>query len=71
VVRSDLAKLGVWLTEDQPVLDDYKRAIGGEPPKRIVAVWLIAVSVIQRRKGLCSFAKIKFKSDQGEVFVGP
>jgi hypothetical protein len=71
VVRSDLAKLGVWLDESQLVLNDYQRAIGGELPKRIVAVWLIAVSVFQRRKGLCNYAKIKFKSDKGEVFVGP
>lgn len=70
VVRSDLAKLGVWLEEKQPVLDDYERAIGGEPPTRIVAVWLIAVSIFQKRKGICSFARIKLKSDKGEIFVG-
>jgi hypothetical protein len=51
VVRSDLAKLGVWLEEKQPVLDDYERAIGGELPKRIVAIWLIAVSVFRKRLG--------------------
>jgi hypothetical protein len=71
VVRSDLAKLGVWLEESQPILDDYERAIGGEPPKRIVAVWLIAVSIFQRRKGICSFAKIRLLSDTGEVRIGP
>ena len=32
VVRSDLAKLGAWLEEKQPILDDYERAIGGELP---------------------------------------
>jgi Protein of unknown function (DUF3047) len=63
VVRSDLAKLGVWLEEKQPVLDDYERAIGGEPPTRIVAVWLIAVSIFQKRKGICSFTRIKLKSE--------
>ena len=71
VVRSDLAKLGMWLEEKQPVLDDYERAIGGPLPKRIVAVWLIAVSIFQRRKGRCSFARIKLKSDTGELFIGP
>ncbi len=70
VVRSDLAKLA-WLEEKEPVLDDYERAIGGEPPTRIVAVWLIAVSIFQKRKGICSFARIKLKSDKGEIFVGP
>ena len=71
VVRSDLAKLGVWLEEKQPVLDDYERAIGGELPKRAVAVWLIAASAFQKRKGICSYAKIRLKSDKGEVFIGP
>ena len=71
VVRSDLAKLGVWLEEKQPVLDDYERAIGGELPKRAVAVWLIAASAFQKRKGICSYAKISLKSDKGEVFIGP
>jgi hypothetical protein len=71
VVRSDLAKLGAWLEEKQPVLDDYERAIGGELPKRIVAVWLIAVSAFQRGKGICSYARIRLKSDKGEVFIGP
>ncbi len=71
VVRSDLAKLGAWLEEKQPILDDYERAIGGELPKRIVAVWLIAVSAFQRGKGICSYARIRLKSDKGEVFIGP
>jgi hypothetical protein len=71
VVRSDLAKLGAWLEEKQPVLDDYERAIGGELPKRIVSVWLIAVSAFQRGKGICSYARIRLKSDKGEVFIGP
>ncbi|MGP0010737.1 MAG: DUF3047 domain-containing protein, partial [Methylocella sp.] len=71
VVRSDLAKLGAWLEEKQPILDDYERAIGGELPKRIVAVWLIAVSAFQRGRGICSYARIRLKGDKGEVFIGP
>jgi|GEM_PF-704296 len=71
VVRSDLAKLGIWLDEEQAILSDYERAIGGQPPKRITAVWLIAVSIFQKRKGTCSFARIKLKTDSGEIFIGP
>jgi hypothetical protein len=71
VVRSDRAKLGVWLEEKQVVLDDYERAISGEPPKRIVAIWLIAVSAFQRGRGLCCYARIRLKSDGAEVFIGP
>ena len=71
VVRSDLAKLGQWLEEDQPVLDDYERAIEGPAPRRIVAVWLIAVSAFQGREGNCSYARIRIRSDEGEVWIGP
>ncbi len=71
VVRSDRAKLGAWLEEEQVVLDDYERAIGGAPPARITGVWLIAVSAFQGRKGICSYARIRLKSDRGEVFIGP
>jgi len=71
VVRSDRAKLGAWLEEQQPVLDDYERAVGGVPPKRIVGIWLIAKSAFQRRTGLCCFARIRIKSDSGELFIGP
>ena len=71
VVRSDRAKLGVWLEEEQAVYHDYERAIGGALPERIVAVWLIAVSAFQRGKGNCSYARIRLKTSAGEVWVGP
>src|SRR5262245_38685662 len=71
VVRSDLAKLGQWLEEEQPILDDYERAIADAPPKKIAAIWLVAASAFQKGKGLCCYARIRLKSDNGEVFVGP
>jgi hypothetical protein len=71
VVRSDLAKLGQWLEEDQPVLDDYERAVGGELPRRITGIWLIASSAFQRGRGLCCYARIRLKGNSGEVFIGP
>ncbi len=33
VVRSGSAEVGRWLTETRNVLDDYRRAFGGEPPR--------------------------------------
>jgi hypothetical protein len=33
VVRSGEAEVGRWLTETRNVLDDYRRAFGGEPPR--------------------------------------
>lgn len=58
VIRSDAADLGKWLTEERNISADYARAIGGEPPSRIVAVWLIANSVFQRGEGKCEYANI-------------
>jgi hypothetical protein len=58
VLRSDPAGLGRWLAEDQPLKADYAKAIGA-PPQRIVKVWLIAVSVFQRKEGICEYADIE------------
>lgn len=58
VLRSNPDKLGRWLTEDRPVQADYARAVG-DPPQRIVRVWLIAVSVFQRGEGICDYADIE------------
>lgn len=71
IVRSDLAKLGSWLEEEQPILDDYERAIAGAPPKKIAAIWLVAASAFQQGKGECCYARIRLTSDSGEVFIGP
>ena len=71
VVRSDRAKLGAWLEEEQPIFDDYERAIGGEPPKRIAAIWLIAMTAFQKGRGLCCYARIRLRGDDGERFIGP
>jgi hypothetical protein len=38
----------------------------GEPPGRIVRVWLIANSVFQRRSGTCSYAAIRV-ADQNRI----
>ncbi|MDO8289605.1 MAG: DUF3047 domain-containing protein [Parvibaculum sp.] len=58
VLRSNPKELGKWLSEERPVRADYARAIG-EPPARIVRVWLIAVSVFQRGEGICDYADIE------------
>lgn len=58
VVRSGRAELGRWLQEDRPIAADYRRSVG-EPPARIVRVWLIANSLFQRREGIAEFADIE------------
>ncbi len=57
MVRSGSSGLGAWHAEQRPLQADYARAIG-DPPARIVAVWLIAVSLFQKRSGDADFADI-------------
>lgn len=69
VLRSGAAGLGQWHEEERSVLDDYRKAIGGEPPARIVRVWLIAVSVFQRQRGRCEWADISLRDGAEAVVV--
>ena len=70
VLRSGPAGLGQWHEEERPLLEDYRAAVGGEPPARIVRVWLIAVSVFQRRRGRCEWADISLRDGARTVAVG-
>lgn len=71
VVRSGTTQLGKWLNEERSVLLDYRRAIGGEAPARVVAVWLIAVSAFQQQRGACAYANIRLSSTDSEISIGP
>lgn len=71
VVRSGRKELNQWLDEEHSVLADYQRAVGGPAPKKIVAVWLIAVSLFQGRRGACDYSGIRLLGRAGEVAVGP
>ncbi|MFT3665428.1 DUF3047 domain-containing protein [Piscinibacter sp.] len=70
VLRSDPAKLGQWLDESRPILADYRKAIGGPDPTRIVAVWLIANTAFQRGHGHCEYEGIVLRSGAREDHVG-
>lgn len=65
VVRSGTQQLGQWLGEKRSLLADYERAIGGVPPKNIVAVWLIANTAFQRGEGRCRYREIKISDAKG------
>lgn len=58
VVRKGLDRLGRWTPESRHVLADHRAAIGGPTPARVVRVWLIAVSCMQRRPGRCQYRNI-------------
>jgi hypothetical protein len=68
VLRSGPSGLGKWLTESRLLQTDYASAIGS-PPARIVAVWLIANSLFQRREGICEYADITIETPDEIVAV--
>lgn len=67
VVRSGRRELGQWLDERRPIAADYRAAIGGELPRRIVGVWLIANSVFQRGEGRCRYRDIALEDAEGRL----
>jgi hypothetical protein len=71
VVRSGSEGLGRWVEEEQPLLADYERAIGGPAPARIVGVWLIAVAILQRGRGECDYRGIELRGAGGSRAIGP
>jgi hypothetical protein len=68
VVRSGADGLGVWHREERRVADDYRAAVG-PVPTRIVAAWLIAVSIFGRRRGRAAFADVVLRDGANELRV--
>ena len=68
VVRSSTQGLGEWLNESRNVYEDYQHYMG-EPPKRIVKIWLIANSAFQRQPGDCTYANIELKNQDQSINV--
>jgi hypothetical protein len=64
VVRCGSTGLGTWLDESRDLHADYRKYMG-EPPQRIVRVWLIAVSLFQRRTGRASFRDFMLEAADG------
>ena len=60
VVRSGKEGLGEWFSEKRKLYEDYKMAIG-DPPQKIIRVWLIASTFVQKKEGRIEFANIKIK----------
>jgi hypothetical protein len=68
VVRSGPAGLGAWQNESRNLFEDYRAALG-EPPQRVVGVWLIAVSIFRRGEGIAEFADITIESPEAKLRV--
>ena len=68
VIRSQRDRLSQWYRESRNVYDDVTEAMG-PPPKRITAVWLIAVSSFHHRVARASFSDIALVDDQRRLIV--
>ncbi|RIL06424.1 MAG: hypothetical protein DCC71_06860 [Proteobacteria bacterium] len=62
VVRSGRDGLGVWQDESRRVLADYAQAVAAPPPQRVVAVWLIAVSIFRHGTARAQISDIALRS---------
>ena len=60
VVRSGPRDLGLWLDEERDLYADYARYVG-DPPSRIVHVWLLAVTMFQGAVGMCEYGRIELE----------
>lgn len=69
VVESGTDKLGQWQSETRQILPDYRVAIGGKVPDKIVSVWIIANSVFQRIGGKARFRNIRLFEDASNKSV--
>lgn len=68
VVRSGHSELGTWLDEKRNLFEDYRHYMG-EPPARVVRIWLIANSIFQRQQGRCDYANIVLHSGQDKLRI--
>lgn len=68
VVRTGLSELGKAKEESRDVYTDYHAHIAG-PAKRIVSIWLIAVSIFQHSKGQCRYEQIVLRNAEAQVTV--
>jgi hypothetical protein len=68
VVRSGAAGLGAWQEEERSLFGDCLRVYGAAP-KRVVGVWLIAVSTFRRGRGAATFSDVRLRSARGALQV--
>jgi len=57
-VRSGLRDIGTWVADERDLYADYRTHIGGSATS-VVRIWLLGVSLFQRRSGSCRFADIQ------------
>ncbi len=68
VIRTGYEGLGQWVNEDRDVFADYHTHVAG-PAQNIVRVWLLAVTIFQRRHAACRYAGISLHSPAKELVI--
>ena len=68
VQRSGPEGLGAWHSESRDVTADYRAHIGGTAG-RVVAIWLLGVSVFQRGEGLCRYRNLSLTTPEGAMQI--
>lgn len=63
VARTGTADLGRSISEERPVLADYRTAVGGRVPARVIRAWLIAQTVPQASRAAGTFSRIELADD--------
>jgi len=69
VLRSGDVGLGTWHAERRTVADDYRAAVAGGVPARIVGAWLIAVSIFGHRRGRATYADVVLRDGDHTLHV--
>lgn len=68
VIRCGAGDLGRWINEERALWQDYRRAVG-TPPARIVALWLIAVSIFRHGVARAEYRNIELVGGSGILRV--
>ena len=68
VLDSGFDGLGKWKSHSRNILDDYAGAVAGDPPKKIVGIWLIANNLFAKQDASASFRNITLVDDDEQVF---
>ena len=66
VLDSGEDDLGKWKSHNRNILDDYTEAVAGDPPEKIVGIWLIANNLFAKKYSTARFRNILLL-DAGET----
>ena len=68
VLDSGTDGLGKWKSHSRNILDDYAEAVAGDPPKKIVGIWLIANNLFAKQDAAASFRNIALEDEGKQIF---